>query len=164
MIYDATLEISSPEGSRYTSINGFHTGPGKVAFAANEILTAFHFKAENYHNKGAASFKYAMRDAMDIATIGCSALCDIKQGKFQQLKLAFGVAAPTPIRCLHAEEAARSKTLTRQTLFTIGQAVTHDVSPRTSWRAKKEFRLHLIHTLTERVINLAVIRAGGKII
>lgn len=164
LIYDATLEIASPEGSRYTSINGFHTGPGKVALAANEILTAFHFKAENYRNKGAASFKYAMRDAMDIATIGCSALCDIKQGKFQQLKLAFAVAAPTPIRCQHAEEAARGQALTRQTLAAIGKAVSHDVSPRTSWRAEKEFRLHLIHTLTERVINLAVMRAGGEII
>lgn len=163
LIYEAELEIATSQGTRFASINGFHTGPGKVALAAGEVLVAFHFKPENYRNKGAASFKYAMRDAMDISTIGCSALCEIAAGRFREIKLAFGVAAPTPVRCAHAEHAAVGQPLTHQTLAAIAEAVTQDVSPRTSWRAEKSFRLHLISTLAKRVIEQAVKQAGGAI-
>ncbi|EMD0832363.1 xanthine dehydrogenase FAD-binding subunit XdhB, partial [Morganella morganii] len=38
-----------------------------------------------------------------------------------------------------------------------------DVAPRTSWRAEKEFRLHLIRVLSERVIRAAAERLGEKI-
>ncbi|MBW7981494.1 xanthine dehydrogenase FAD-binding subunit XdhB [Enterobacillus tribolii] len=161
---EAELEIATPEGFRHTSINGFHTGPGKVALEQGEVVTAFLFRPENYRNAGSAYVKYAMRDAMDIATIGCSALCRIENGRFRELKLAYGVAAPTPVRCPHAEQAAINQPLTRQTLAFISEAVEQDVSPRSSWRAEKDFRLHLIRTLAQRVVTLAVQRAGGEIV
>ena len=44
----------------------------------------------------------------------------------------------------------------------VTNAVEKDVNPRDSWRAGKEFRLHIIRTLTQRVIRQAVARAGGK--
>ncbi|HHQ4632448.1 TPA: xanthine dehydrogenase FAD-binding subunit XdhB, partial [Aeromonas hydrophila] len=46
----------------------------------------------------------------------------------------------------------------------IAEAVVADVAPRSSWRAEKEFRLHLIRTLAQRVVACAVERAGGKIL
>lgn len=163
LIYDARLEIVSASGSRFASINGFHTGPGSVSLEAGEILVAFHFPPQPASSVGSAHFKYAMRDAMDIATIGSAARCVIKDGKFDTLRLAFGVAAPTPIRCQHAEEAANGAPLTRQTLAAISEAVLQDVSPRSSWRAEKAFRLHLIQTMTKRVVTEAVENAGGKL-
>lgn len=161
---ETELEIAMPQGIRLASINGFHTGPGKVALESGEIVTAFLFRPENYRNAGSAYVKYAMRDAMDIATIGCSALCRIAGGRFSELKLAYGVAAPTPVRCPHAEQAAVGQPLCRQTLAAVSEAVAQDVSPRSSWRAEKDFRLHLIRTLAQRVITLAVQRAGGEIV
>ncbi len=163
LIYDARLEIVSASGTRFASINGFHTGPGSVSLEAGEILVAFHFPPQPTSRVGSAHFKYAMRDAMDIATIGSAARCVIKDGKFEQLRLAFGVAAPTPIRCKHAEQAANGAPLTLQTLAAISETVLQDVSPRSSWRAAKEFRLHLIQTMTRRVVTEAVENAGGKL-
>lgn len=159
---EAELEIATPGGTRIASINGFHTGPGKVALEAGEVVTAFLFRPQNYRDAGSAYVKYAMRDAMDIATIGCAALCRIEGGVFRELKLAYGVAAPTPIRCPHAEQAAAGQPLNLETLAAVSAAVAQDVSPRSSWRAEKEFRLHLIRTLAQRVITLAVQRAGGE--
>ncbi|SPX17219.1 xanthine dehydrogenase FAD-binding subunit [Escherichia coli] len=73
LIYDAKLEIHSPRGVRFVPINGFHTGPGKVSLEHDEILVAFHFPPQPKEHAGSAHFKYAMRDAMDISTIGCAA-------------------------------------------------------------------------------------------
>lgn len=106
LIYDAKLEIHSPRGVRFVPINGFHTGPGKVSLEHDEILVAFHFPPQPKEHAGSAHFKYAMRDAMDISTIGCAAHCRLDNGNFSELRLAFGVAAPTPIRCQHAEQTA----------------------------------------------------------
>ncbi|ANC40767.1 xanthine dehydrogenase FAD-binding subunit XdhB [Hafnia alvei] len=159
----AELEIATAHGCYRRSIEGFHTGPGKVALQQGEIVVAFHFAPEYYQDIGSSYIKYAMRGAMDIATIGCSAVCRIAQGRFTDLRLTYGVAAPTPIRCPHAEQSAVGQALSQQTLAAISEAVAQDVSPRSSWRAEKSFRLHLIRTLAQRAISLAVERAGGKI-
>ncbi|MGY0147209.1 xanthine dehydrogenase FAD-binding subunit XdhB [Edwardsiella tarda] len=160
----AQLEILTPNGVILRPIDGFHTGPGKVALTPGEILLAFHFHPADHRDCGSAYIKYAMRGAMDIATIGCAALCRIEAGRFSELRLAYGVAAPTPIRCPQAEACAIGQPLSRQTLAAVSEAVTGDVSPRSSWRAEKEFRLHLIRTLAQRAITLAVQRAGGEIV
>ncbi|AOV97868.1 xanthine dehydrogenase FAD-binding subunit XdhB [Edwardsiella hoshinae] len=159
----AQLEILTPNGVILRPIDGFHTGPGKVALTPGEILLAFHFHPADHRDCGSAYIKYAMRGAMDIATIGCAALCRIADGRFSELRLAYGVAAPTPIRCPQAESCAIDQPLSRQTLAAVSEAVARDVSPRSSWRAEKEFRLHLIRTLAQRAITLAVQRAGGEI-
>ncbi|MFU0966493.1 xanthine dehydrogenase FAD-binding subunit XdhB [Kluyvera ascorbata] len=164
LIYDASLEIHTPEGMRFAPIQGFHTGPGKVALEQHEIVAAFHFPVASDAHTGSAHFKYAMRDAMDISTIGCAARCRLQGDSIDELRLAFGVAAPTPIRCQHAEQTARHAPLTQITLNAICEAVLQDVAPRSSWRASKEFRLHLIQTMTRKVISEAVIAAGGKLL
>ena len=69
LVYQAELEIATPDGIRRRPLRGFHTGPGKVAFEPGELLIAFHFSPENYRGKGSAAYKYAMRGAMDIATL-----------------------------------------------------------------------------------------------
>ncbi|EFB6771466.1 xanthine dehydrogenase FAD-binding subunit XdhB [Escherichia coli] len=135
LIYDAKLEIHSPRGVRFVPINGFHTGPGKVSLEHDEILVAFHFPPQPKEHAGSAHFKYAMRDAMDISTI----------------------------RCQHAEQTAQNAPLNLQTLEAISESVLQDVAPRSSWRASKEFRLHLIQTMTKKVISEAVAAAGGKL-
>ncbi|MBA7845403.1 xanthine dehydrogenase FAD-binding subunit XdhB [Klebsiella sp. RHBSTW-00484] len=162
LIYEASLEIHSSKGARFTPINGFHTGPGKVSLEHDELVVAFHFPAQPTSSTGSAHYKYAMRDAMDISTIGCAARCCLEGGRIRELRLAFGVAAPTPIRCQHAEQSAQNAPLTRQTLETLGEAVLQDVTPRSSWRASKAFRLHLIQTMTKKVVSEAVIAAGGE--
>lgn len=163
LVYDARLEIISAQGTRFTPVLGFHTGPGKVALEPGEIAVAFHFPAQPAANTGSAHFKYAMRDAMDIATIGSAAWCHIEQGMFRELRLAFGVAAPTPIRCRYAEAAANGEAISEKTLAAVTEALLQDVSPRSSWRAEKDFRLHLIQTMAKHVIRQAVVHAGGEL-
>jgi xanthine dehydrogenase FAD-binding subunit len=163
LIYEASLEIASAEGTRVIPVLGFHTGPGKVALQPGEIAVAFHFPPQAQANTGSAHFKYAMRDAMDIATIGSAAWCRLENDHFRELRLAFGVAAPTPIRCVHAEQTAQGAPVSEQTLTAICEALLQDVSPRSSWRAEKDFRLHLIQTMAQRVIREAVAHAGGTL-
>lgn len=161
IVLDAQLEIATPAGVRFTALDGFYTGPGKVKLAHDEVAVAFHFRQENFTGIGASFYKYAMRGAMDISTINCAAACRIEAGRFSMLRLAFGVAAPTPIRARTAEDLALGKPFCQEALIAIRDAVLQDVAPRTSWRASREFRLQIIRTLAERVVAQAGKIAGG---
>ncbi len=161
LVHEVDLVIQSPEGERVESIIGFHTGPGRVSLKQGDLLKHFRVRPGNYKGFGASYYKYAMREAMDIATIGCAAAVKLNGEKIGELRLAYTVSAPTPIRCAGAEEVAKGKPLTQETLAEIAKAVEADVRPRTSWRASMEFRLHVIRTLAQRVTRQAAERAGG---
>ena len=100
---------------------------------------------------------------MDIATIGCAAVCKLDKDMLQDLRLTYGTAAPVPIRCKDAEKKAYGRKISPELLADIAAAVVNDVSPRTSWRAEKDFRLQIIKTLAERVVKQAIHNAGGTI-
>lgn len=162
LVLEPELIIDGPQGRRRAPLLGFHTGPGKVALAPNEVLSGFIFDLDRLQGLGACYYKYAMRLAMDIATIGCAAGVKIEDGRMVDLRLALTVAAPTPIRCRAAEAAGLNRPLTEATLGDILNALGDDIKPRTSWRATKEFRIRIIKTLAERMIRAAAERAQGR--
>ncbi len=161
LVLEADLEIMGVDGERVVPMVGFHLGPSRVSLKQEDVLVVFRIRPENCKDLGAAYYKYSMRDAMDIATIGCTAAVRLDGDIIAELRLAFTVAGPTPLRCETAEKAAVGKPLSAETLKAIRNAVEKDVKPRDSWRASKEFRMHVIRTLTQRVVRQAVERAGG---
>ena len=160
---NAVVTIEDGNGSRQMPLESFFLGPSQVALEQHEILTAITVTRDNYADYYGHFHKYAMREAMDISTIGCSAVCKIMDGTLVDLRLAFGVAAPVPIRCKGTEDKVRGRKISLKLLADIANYVQADVRPRTSWRADKEFRLQIITTLAHRVVEQAILNAGGTI-
>ena len=160
---NAVVTIEGQDGSRQLPLEDFFLGPSRVALEHHEIMTAITVSLDNYAGYSGHFFKYAMRDAMDIATIGCSAVCRVENQVLTDLRLAYGVAAPVPIRCKDTEDKIRGRKVSTQLLNDIDEAIREDVNPRTSWRAAKEFRLQIITTLAHRVVKQAILNAGGTI-
>lgn len=162
-VLDAVLEIEGPDGVRDVPVTEFYLGPGKVVLGPAEVLRCIRINRENYEDFGTNYYKYAMRNAMDIATIGCAAACRVKDGRFDTLKAAFTVAAPKPTRAVTAEEFAKGLPVTEDSINKLSEKVLEDLNPRDSWRAPRDFRLHIIKTLAERVIRQAAVNAGGEL-
>lgn len=82
-----------------------------------------------------------MRGAMDIATLGCSVNVKLSEDKKQieDVRIAYGVAGPIPMRAVHAEQAGKGRQIEDSTIELIGDTVLEDVTPRDSWRASKAF-------------------------
>lgn len=119
---------------------------------------------DNYRGFAGHYIKYSMRKAMDIATLGCAVVCKITvQAVIEDFRLAFGVAAPTPVRCRKTETMVKGRTFSEELLLEVGKSAVAEVNPRTSWRASREFRLHLVEELSKRAFKQAFIRAGGKL-
>lgn len=162
--YDAILEISSIRGVRVLPYAVFNLGPGKVDLKSDEILTGIRIPKESYRDTYGEYIKYAQRSAMDIATLGCSVNVRLTEDRKRigRLRIAFGVAAPTPIRAASAEQAANGALVDASLLEKVAEGALLDVNPRTSWRASKEFRIQLIAELSRRATKRAVEKAGGK--
>lgn len=163
--YDALMEITGPEGVRVETIKEFYISAGKVDLKHNEVLTSILIKKESYEGYFGHYIKYAMRNAMDIATTGCSANVKLSADKktFEDVRIAYGVAAPVPVRAASAEEFLRGKAVTEENIREFAKLTLNDVNPRTSWRASKELRLHIIEELSLRAVKEAVKLAGGEL-
>ena len=160
---DAKLEITGPSGIRKVAIQDYYTGPGKVDLKTVELLTAIRIEKSSYDGFSGHYIKYAMRNAMDIATLACVATVKLNSAKdsIEEMHLALGVAGPIPMRCPNTENAVRGKKIDKSLFELVGKTVLTEVNPRTSWRASKEFRLQLVEELSKRALKQAIIFAGG---
>ena len=161
---DADLVLKGPDSVREVPISQWYTGPGRTVRNHDEVLTAIRIKKENYQGYGGHYIKYGKRNAMEIATLGCAMSVKLTEDKkhIQDLRLAYGVAAPTPIRCHTTEEAVKGMETGEALAQAVGKGALEEVNPRSSWRASREFRLQLVEELGRRAVKQAVINAGGE--
>lgn len=160
----ADLVLKGPDGVREVPISQWYTVPGRTVRNHDEVLTAIRIKKENYQGYGGQYIKYGKRNAMEIATLGCAVSVKLTEDKkhIQDLRLAYGVAAPTPIRCHTTEEAVKGMETGEALAQAVGKGALEEVNPRSSWRASREFRLQLVEELGRRAVKQAVINAGGE--
>jgi len=163
--WDAIVELTGPEGKRLCPIHEFYIKAGKVDIREGELQTAILIPKESYENTYGHYIKYAMRNAMDIATTGCSVNVVLSEDKktLTRVRIAYGVAGPIPMRAPSAEAAATGKPLTMETVEAFGQAVLEDINPRDSWRASKAFRQHIAVEMAKRCLIESIKLAGGVI-
>ncbi|HWJ02738.1 MAG TPA: xanthine dehydrogenase FAD-binding subunit XdhB [Verrucomicrobiae bacterium] len=159
---DAKLKLVSSGGERIVPVREFYLGPGKVDLKPGELLCELLIPPESYAGFGGHYVKFAMRKAMDIATLGVSVMCKLDRNCFARVKIGLGVAGPTPLRCMEAENYAIGKPVSETTLAEIGKLAVTASNARTSWRASKEYREHLVEVLTQRALKVAILRAGGE--
>ncbi len=163
--WDAIVEITGPDGVRRIPIHDFYIKAGVVDLKPAEIQTAIIIPKEAYEGYHGHYIKYAMRNAMDIATTGCSVNVKLSEDKktIEDVRIAYGVAGPVPMRAPSAEAKAKGKPLTKAVVHEFGQAVLEDINPRDSWRASKAFRQHIATVLAERALTESIRLAGGVI-
>lgn len=163
---DAEVELKGPEGVRVIPLSEFYIKPGVVDLRPAELQTALLIRKASYDGYlGQHFIKYAMRNAMDIATLGCSVNVKLSDDKqvIEDCRIGFGVAGPVPMRLPQAEDTVRGEVISKDLIEAFGEATKHDVNPRTSWRATKEFRLHLIETMAMRCLTESISKAGGDV-
>jgi xanthine dehydrogenase FAD-binding subunit len=159
----AVLVFKSSSNEREVPIEFFYKGLYDLDIEPQEILTSIRISPLKALWGGYYT-KFSMRNAMDISTLGCAAVCSLHDAHtLNEVRISLGTAAPTPIRCYNAEKVAQGKKLTEQLLMDIGCEAIKEASPRSSWRASKEYRMLLIKELTSRTVRTAFLKAGGKI-
>ena len=134
------------------------TGNGPRAFDRHSHSQA------SYEGHGGKYLKFGQRNATEIATLGCAVNCALSpDGTIRDFAIAFGVAAPRPIRCAKAESLMLGRRPTGALLKELRRAVLLECAPRESWRASLELCTQLIQELAERASRCAIEHAGGNL-
>ncbi len=162
---DALVELTGKEGKRIIPISDFYIKAGSVDIRPDEIQTAIIIPKEKYVGYHGHYIKYAMREALDITTTGCSVNVKLSEDKktFVDVRIAYGVAGPIPMRAKTAEEFIKGKAVTKENIKEFSLQVLNDINPRDSWRASKAFRQHLATELAYRAIFQCITLAGGEV-
>ena len=165
--WEAIIELTGKNGKRYLPIKDFYIKAGTVDInvADGEIQTAIIIPKESYDRTAGFYIKYAMRNAMDIATLGTSVNARLSADKktFERVRIAFGVAGPVPMRAMNAEGFINGKAVTLENIEQFGREVLEDIHPRDSWRASKAFRSHIAVESAKRCLIESVKLAGGEL-
>lgn len=163
---DALAVLEGPDGERTVPVCEFYTGPGRTVRDRCEVCKYFIITKENYEGWEGHYIKYGKRKAMEIATLGCAVRVKLSPDKkvIEDVRLGYGVAGPTPLRCRTAEEGLKGHEITDgEAVEAFGKTALTEVNPRSSWRASKEFRIQLIEELSKRALYEAVRKAGGEV-
>ena len=165
LAWDAIVELTGQNGKRLVPICDFYVRAGEVDIRPDEIQTAILIPKAAYEGYKGHYIKYAMREAMDITTTGCSVNVKLSADKqtIESVRIAYGVAGPIPMRTHHAEDAIQGHPVSVETIRLFGEKVLEDIHPRSSWRASKEFRQHIAVELAKRCLVESIKLAGGVI-
>ena len=165
--WDAIVELTGKNGVRRLPIHEFYIKAGKVDIRVEdgEIQTAILIPNASYDRTFGHYIKYAMRNAMDIATLGTSVNARLSPDKktFERVRIAFGVAGPVPLRALNAEAFINGRAVTLENIQQFGRTVLEDIHPRDSWRASRAFRSHIAVESAKRCLIESVKLAGGEL-
>lgn len=165
LAWDAELVLTGDGHTRVVPMREWYRGVGQVDIQPDEILTQIRIPRESHEGYTGSYMKYASRSAMDIAMTGCSVNVKLSADRktVEDLRVAFGVAGPVPLRASAAEAAGSGCPVCEETVAAVAKALTQDIHPRTSWRASGEFRAYIAEEMVRRCFREAVRRGGGEL-
>jgi CO/xanthine dehydrogenase FAD-binding subunit len=146
LAYDAELELSSAQGSRWLPYKGFHTGYKQMQIREDELLTRIRLPRttqplKHYYRK------VGTRKAQAISKVCFAAVARTDGKKIDELRIALGSVAPIPLRCVGTEELLREQEIDRAVIASGKEALAREIAPIDDIRSTKNYRLRISQNL-----------------
>ena len=146
---DASVTLLGPDGERVVPLSQFFVAPGQTVRRRDELL----LKVVIPSKKGRSAFlKLGRRKGLTLAIASVAAFGVVRDKVFEEVKIALGAVAPTPIRAEKAEGMLRGKAATEQNVAAAAEMTRKEVNPITDLRASAAYRTEMAGALTKRVL------------
>ena len=158
---DAKAHIYGTKGKRTAELRRFFLGPGQCDLDGGEILTELVIPPLPPRT-GSAYVKHGRRSAMELPMLGAGVLISLEEdmATCAKARICLGVAAPTPLRCLQAEEYLEGKVVDESTLEETGKIAAAESKVRDSIRGVAWYRREMVGVLVKRMGLKALERTG----
>ena len=176
LVLGTQVKIKSIKEERTVPIEEFFKGPGESVLKTGEMVKELSIP-KPLPNTGSAYYKLQRRLALDLPILGVSVLLSLDKNKVtcsdllctaspistilhkmeddeivcKDVRIALGVAAPTPMRALKAEALLRGKKLSDELLEETANIASQEAQPRDSIRGEAWYRKDLIRVLVKRM-------------
>ena len=176
LVLGTQVRIKSLKEERTIPIEEFFKGPGKTVLKPGELVKEL-IIPKPLPNTGSAYYKLQRRLALDLPILGVSVLISLDKNKVtcsdmlctaspissvlhkmeedqivcKEVRIALGVAAPTPLRSVKAEALLRGKKLSDELLEEVAATAAKEAQPRDSIRGEAWYRRDMIKVLVKRM-------------
>jgi len=155
---DATLTMTGSKGRRSMPAEDFCLDYFETALKPGELLTEIALPIVPA-NTGTAYYKFNVIET-DLATVSVAAAVTLGTGdSCQDIRIALGASAPTPIRPKKTEAILKGKKITDALLAKAGEAAAAEAEPISDIYASEEYRRELIKVLVPRLTKEAMANA-----
>jgi carbon-monoxide dehydrogenase medium subunit len=146
---DASVKLQSPDGERIVPLAEFFLGPEQTVAKPEEVLTEVIIPLQ----EGTSAFiKLGRRKAFTLSVTSVAAFARVNKGRFEEVRVALGAVAPTPMRARKVEEALKGKEANKENIEKAAESVKEECCPITDVRASAEYRTEMSYVLTKRVL------------
>lgn len=156
LLYDATLNTAG-QHERRLPVASFVQGPRRTALRGGEIVASI-FLPNPPPESTSCYLRFSRREGADLAIVGVAALAS----RAGEVRIALGAVAPAAFRATEAEAMLRGGCDDPAGLEAALAKVAQAADPISDVRASREYRLHLIRTLTADALRLCRARAGQQ--
>lgn len=176
LVLDAQLKLKSTKSERMVPIDQFFIGPGETVLSDDEILTEIEIP-KPLPNTGSAYWKHQRRLALDLPILGVAILISLNKATVtcsdllctttpistvlhslegdelicKEIRIALGVAAPTPMRAIKAEKLLRGQKISDELLDEVAETAAKEAQPRDSIRGEAWYRRDMIKVFVKRM-------------
>jgi CO/xanthine dehydrogenase FAD-binding subunit len=161
IVLGAKVKLVTRGKERVVAVEDLCVAPNVTCIAEGELLTEIQVP-EPPRTSGGAYLKLTPRRALDLAIVGVAAMVARANGTCEDVKIALGAVAPTPVRAKRAEDMLRGKALKDMVLKQAAEAAMKEAHPISDVRASEEYRRKMVGVLTERAVRQAWERAKAK--
>ncbi len=146
LAYDAELELSSAQGSRWLPYKGFHTGYKQMQIREDELLTRIRLPRttqplKHYYRK------VGTRKAQAISKVCFAGVARTNGKKIEELRIALGSVAPVPLRCIRTEDVLHGQEIDQTVIASGKEALAREIAPIDDIRSTKNYRLRISQNL-----------------
>lgn len=176
LVLGTQVKIKGVKEERTIPIEEFFKGPGETVLKTGEMIKEL-IIPKLLPNTGSAYYKLQRRLALDLPILGVSVLLSLDKNKVtcsdmlctaspissilhkmeedeivcKEVRIALGVAAPTPFRTVKAEGLIRGKKLSDELLDEVAETASKEAQPRDSIRGEAWYRRDMIRVLVKRM-------------
>ncbi|HUL29181.1 MAG TPA: xanthine dehydrogenase family protein subunit M [Thermodesulfobacteriota bacterium] len=176
LVLGARVRIKGSERERTLPVEEFFRGPGQTVLKEGELVKELVIP-KPLPNTGSAYYKLQRRLALDLPILGVSVLLSLDKNRVtcsdmlcaaspisailhkmeedeilcKEVRIALGVAAPTPMRAMKAETLLRGKKLTDELLEDAATTASEEAQPRDSIRGEAWYRKDMVRVLVKRM-------------
>ncbi len=176
LVLGAQVQLKSLKGERVLPLDQLFLGPGETVIEQGEILTEI-FIPKPLPHTGSAYWKHQRRKALDLPILGVAVMLSLDRSSVtcsdlictsspistvlhalegeevvcKEVRIALGVAAPTPIRAVQAENLLRGKRLSDELLWEVAEMAAKEAQPRDTIRGEAWYRREMIRVFVKRM-------------
>jgi CO/xanthine dehydrogenase FAD-binding subunit len=185
LVLGARVKTVGLKGERLIPLEEFFKGAGETVLKDGEILTELVVPKPLPHT-GSAYWKHRRRGALDLPMLGVSVLLSLNTDIIScedlirgcspvssvlralekdelicnEVRIALGVAAPTPVRAFKAESLLRGRKISDGLLDEVAKTASEEARPRDSIRGEAWYRKEMVKVFVKRMAVTCIARVA----